>query len=170
MRQARQEDRAASSWFERVFAEHYELVARYALRRTGGWEDAADVAAETLLIAWRRREQAPEGDAVRLWLYGIARRVVANHVRGGRRQEYLIARLRSEPAPAAAADSGVNGTSDVLNRMKPGDREILILIAVEGLSPAEAAVVLGCSAVSVRVRLHRARARFAQMLSATDRT
>jgi RNA polymerase sigma-70 factor (ECF subfamily) len=163
---AEQAGRDSSSWFEWVFAEHYDLVVHYALRRTGGWEDAADVAAETLLVAWRRRDQAPEGDAVRLWLYGIARRVVANQVRSGRRQEQLVARLRAQPVPAVEARGAGGEAWDALHRMRPADREILMLVAVEGLSPAEAATVLGCSGVSARVRLHRARARFAELMAA----
>jgi RNA polymerase sigma-70 factor, ECF subfamily len=166
MRQAEQAART-ELWFERLFADHYDLVAHYALRRTGSREDAADVAAETLLVAWRRREQAPEGDVVRLWLYGIARRVLANQTRSNHRRDRLIARLRSEPTPVldARAQDDRDQVDEILHRMRPGDREILTLVAVEGLTPAEAATVLSCSTVSARVRLHRARARFARLMA-----
>ncbi|MEU7610203.1 sigma-70 family RNA polymerase sigma factor [Micromonospora sp. NPDC049204] len=154
---------AESAWFERVFSEHYDLIVHYALRRTGTWEDAADAAAETLLVAWRRRDTAPAGDAVRAWLYGIARRVLANQARTGRRQERLIARLRAEPILVEqSADRTRDPVWEALRRLKPADRDILILTAVEGLSPTEVAVVLECSAVSARVRLHRARTRLAR--------
>lgn len=92
------------------------------------------MAAETLLVAWRHRDQAPAGGAVRLWLYGIARRVVANQIRSGRRQEHLVARLRAEPAPVVEAEGAAGEAWDALRRMRPADREILTLVAVEGRS------------------------------------
>jgi RNA polymerase sigma-70 factor (ECF subfamily) len=159
--------------FERVYAAHYELILAYALRRTQSRDDAADVVAETLLTAWRRFDQAPDGPEVRLWLYGIAHRVLANHLRGRRRRERLGARLRDAEAgataagrPAAAMAEARTAIGSAFGRLKPGDRDLLTLVAVEGLSPTEVARVLGCSAVAVRVRLHRARARFARELNA----
>jgi DNA-directed RNA polymerase specialized sigma24 family protein len=82
--------------FERVYAAQYGLILAYALRRTETRDDAADVVAEIFLTAWRRQDQAPDGPAARLWLYGIARRVLANHLRGRRRHERLSARLLAE--------------------------------------------------------------------------
>jgi DNA-directed RNA polymerase specialized sigma24 family protein len=59
-------------------------------------EDAADVVAETFLVAWRRIDDLPPGREGRLWLYGVARRVCANHLRGVRRRHRLAERLREE--------------------------------------------------------------------------
>lgn len=69
--------------FRRVYLEHFEPLLAYALRRVAHPEDAADVVAETFLVAWRRRHDIPADDEARLWLYGVARRVLANHHRGG---------------------------------------------------------------------------------------
>jgi RNA polymerase sigma-70 factor (ECF subfamily) len=170
VRHTDQGDRRAR--FELVYAANYEHVLAYALRRTDTRDDAADVVAETFLTAWRRDEQAPDGPTVRLWLYGIARRVLANHLRGRRRYERLGARLR-----ANASESGRTSSSRVTDtdasgavaaafaRLNAGDRDILALVGAEGLTPGEAARVLGCRAATVRVRLHRARARFARELA-----
>ena len=58
----------------------------YALRRTDNTDDAADVLAETFLVAWRRPDEIPPGPQARLWLYGTARRVLANQRRAERRR------------------------------------------------------------------------------------
>ena len=49
---------------------------------------------------------------------------------------------------------------EALRRLGPRDREVLLLAEWEGLSPAQIATVLGCSTVTARGRLHRARRRF----------
>ncbi len=67
--------------------------------------------AETFLVAWRRSADLPRDDEVRLWLYGVARRVLANHHRSGIRRERLGERLRqcltafATPIPATRCRS-----------------------------------------------------------------
>ena len=65
--------------FRRLYTANFAALLAYALRRVEQHEDAADVVAETFLVAWRRGPELPAGDEVRLWLYGAARRVLANH-------------------------------------------------------------------------------------------
>lgn len=60
--------------FRRVYADDFDSLLAYALRRVAHAEDAADVVAETFLVAWRRRQDIPIAGATRLWLYGVARR------------------------------------------------------------------------------------------------
>ena len=66
----------------------------YVLRRVERAEDAGDVVAETFLVAWRRMDKVPAGDEARLWLYGVARRQLANQRRGELRRSRLADRLR----------------------------------------------------------------------------
>ncbi|MFG1843017.1 RNA polymerase sigma factor [Micromonospora sp. NPDC049175] len=150
--------------FRRVYLEHFEPLLAYALRRVAHPEDAADVVAETFLVAWRRRHDIPVDDEARLWLYGVARRVLANHRRGGVRRQRLGERLREHIAVAVAADPG----SEVPERLTVRaalaglgelDREVLMLTVWEGLQPREVAAVLGVGPAVVRTRLSRARAR-----------
>jgi DNA-directed RNA polymerase specialized sigma24 family protein len=68
--------------FEELYAAHHASLLGYALRRTANTDDAADVLAETFLAAWRRLDDVPPGPQARLWLYGTARRVLANQRRG----------------------------------------------------------------------------------------
>ncbi|NKZ03008.1 RNA polymerase sigma factor [Actinomadura latina] len=151
--------------FAAVYAATYQPLLGYALRRCDSPEDAADVVAETFTIAWRRAADMPAGDEARLWLYGVARRVLANHRRGVVRHSVKTAALRAELAPAGPArdDSAV---ADVFRALPGRDREVLALLGWEGLSVTEIATVLGCSRNAVSVRLHRARRRFARGLRA----
>ena len=68
--------------FEDAYRNSGTAVLGYALRRTGSREDALDVVAETFAVAWRRRSVMPEdADEIRPWLFGIARRCLANNAR-----------------------------------------------------------------------------------------
>ncbi|WP_250006744.1 RNA polymerase sigma factor [Actinoplanes sp. M2I2] len=155
--------------FRRVYAGNFEPLLAYAVRRVDHPEDAADVVAETFLIAWRRGADLPGGDETRLWLYGVARRVLANQHRGGRRRERLAARLRERLAAVVVTDPAAEASRRVtvhaaLARLGEVDREVLRLTAWEGLEPREIAEVLGVSAAAVRTRLTRARSRLRDLL------
>ena len=157
--------------FEALYAEHRACVLGYVLRRTGSSHDAADVIAETFLVAWRRLDDAPTGASARLWLYGVARRVLANHRRGERRRIQLAERLRGDLAgrDAPEAPSGeLVELAAAFGSLADGDREVLALEAWEGLSAGEVAAVLGCSRNAARIRLHRARRRLRAAIVASQ--
>lgn len=155
--------------FRALYDDNYAQIVGYALRRTGRQEDARDIAADTFLIAWRRLEEVPEGDRSRMWLYGTARRVLANQKRTLRRQRQLTDRLRL--LPSAPVDSvtvyEVPATEDVARAfacLSDADQEILLLVGWEELDAGQIAHVLGCTRGAARVRIHRARRRFEQLL------
>lgn len=156
--------------FTAVYAAAYKPLLGYALRRCDTPEDAADVVAETFAIAWRRAADIPAGDQARLWLYGVAHRVLANQRRGARRNTIKAAALRAELAagttPRPAPEPDGPAVADVFRALPDRDRELLALVAWEGLSNPEIATVLGCSRNAVSIRLHRARKRFARALRA----
>jgi len=160
--------RAHQERFRHVYAEHVDRVLGYALRRADRPEDAADVVAETFLVAWRRLGDVPDEPRTRLWLYGVARRVLANQRRGERRRTALGERLAADLASAVPDHApGVAERmryGDALDRLGEQDREVILLHAWEGLEPREIAEVLGVSAVAVRSRLSRARARLRDLL------
>ena len=154
--------------FEAVYAACHAPILGYALRRTGSPEDAADVLAETFLTAWRRLEEVPPGDGARLWLYGVARNVLANYYRGERRRSALADRLRAEVAQSYQPpeyDGESARLAAALRRLPEDQRELLALNAWEGLDYGQLATVLGCSRNAVRIRLHRARTRLAAELA-----
>lgn len=87
---------------------HYHRILGYAARRIRR-EDAVDVAAETFAVAWRRLDDVPQGEPALHWLYGTARRVLANHLRSERRRAALTSAIEREPA--AATSLGVSARS-----------------------------------------------------------
>ncbi|WP_336026587.1 RNA polymerase sigma factor [Geodermatophilus sp. FMUSA9-8] len=146
--------------FEELYRDTRTPLLAYLSRRAPA-DDAADLLAEVYLVAWRRRADLPAGDEQRLWLYGVARRLVAEHYRtSGTRadaeHEAGDAVNRPQSPPISARDTAVHRALDSLNDV---DRELVTLTVWERLSPAEAARVVGISANTARVRLHRARAR-----------
>ncbi len=149
--------------FRRLYAEHVDPILGYALRRADQADDAADVVAETFLVAWRRLADVPPGQEARLWLYGVARRALANQRRGADRRHALGRRLRHDLAASVPDHAHVvaerAAIRDALDRLADRDREVLQLAAWEGLEPREIAQVLGTSAIAVRSRLSRSRAR-----------
>src|SRR4051812_24875715 len=80
--------------FERLFSDHQRAVLAYAMRRARSLADAEDVAAETFAICWRRLDIVPEVNPLP-WIYGVARRVLANQRRASGRRERLLSVLRS---------------------------------------------------------------------------
>lgn len=127
--------------------------------------------AETFLVAWRRLDEVPEGEEARLWLYGVARRALANQRRGEHRRTALAERLRSELAIASVAYEPESRLSEVmaaLARLPEDERELLKLEGWEGLDSLQIATILGISQNAVRIRLHRARRRLARELGALD--
>ncbi|RCG32274.1 RNA polymerase sigma factor [Sphaerisporangium album] len=157
--------------FEEIYTAHYAEILAYVRRRTASSDDAADALAETFTTAWRRLDDVPDGARARLWLYGVARRVLANGRRAESRRGELVERLGAQLAlwtegtgPVGADD--LDGVRVAFGRLKPDDMEVLSLASWEGLSSEEIATVLGCSRGAARLRLHRARKRLAGELSA----
>jgi RNA polymerase sigma-70 factor (ECF subfamily) len=146
--------------FEDLYRRHAGAVYAYARRRTSPTA-AEDVAAETFLVCWRRLDRVPD-DALP-WLYAVARKSLANQ----RRRE--LHQQRAGQAATTAIEQPIELPTDpalarAFASLGPRDREILALVAWEGLAVPQAAHVLGCSAVSCRVRLHRAKRRLAHRL------
>lgn len=152
---------------------HADALVRYLARRVDRPEDAADVLAEVFVVAWRRLDVVPEGDEARLWLFGVARRVLANHRRGLRRRRRLTNRLAGELATALASTTLPPATTgdwvrEAVGRLSERDAEVVRLWAWEDLSTEQIAMVLDLSPGAVRTRLHRARRRLAVILDASE--
>jgi RNA polymerase sigma-70 factor (ECF subfamily) len=161
--------------FELLFDRHRRAVLGYALRRVDQPADAADVLAETFLVAWRKLDDVPAGSAALPWLLAVARRVLANQRRGARRRGGLAERLRGELTAAVprhgavpAGDSEQGRLAAALARLPESDRELILLVGWEELEPSQIAVVLGIQPETVRTRLHRARARLREALAVEE--
>jgi RNA polymerase sigma-70 factor (ECF subfamily) len=157
--------------FEAVFDGCFDRVLAYALARADV-EVAKEAAAEVFAIAWRRRADLPPEPLP--WLLGTARKVLSTDRRSAQRRDALTDRVvhhRPTASTGDPADGVVERAAalDALERLRPADRELLCLLAWDGLTPAEAAESLGISAATFSVRVHRARRRYEDALAAADR-
>jgi GDPmannose 4,6-dehydratase len=153
--------------FEAFYGAHRPAIAAYARRRVSR-PDAEDVVAQVFLVAWRRFEVVPPHPEDRLWLFGVARRMVADHRRSTIRRLRLHDRLKTElREPPDNGDSFLvlqARMESALQALRPAEREVLQLVLWEGRNHAETAELLGCTANAVEIRYRRARARFSEAL------
>lgn len=145
--------------FEAAFEACSAPVFAYALRRLGSREDAEDVLAETFAVAWRRRDEIP--DPALPWLYAITANVARNSRRSSRRLGRLRGKLAGQRASQGDDHADLVAANDAFAKtfasLSESQREILRLVAWEGLDGRDGAVALGCSETAFKVRLHRAR-------------
>ena len=146
--------------FEQLYREHAGAVLAYARRRTTR-EAADDVVADVFLIAWRRVDDLPVQPLP--WLLGVARKVLANQRRGEHRGVELRERIRGQQISGSTrvGDDGPSAAVRALWTLGASDQELLMLIAWDRLTRAQAAEALGISVGTLAVRLHRARTRLA---------
>lgn len=159
--------------FEELYSDNHDRILGYVLRRTESPDDAADAMAETFLTAWRRIADVPPADEARLWLYGVARRVLANQRRERTRRSSLVAEVGAQLRVDLAGgwdgrDTDTSAFRTAFQRLPETDRELLSLVAWEELDHGQIATVLGCSRNAVRIRLHRARRRLAHALDGQE--
>lgn len=154
--------------YRRLFERHHREVYAYCRRRTDA-ATAADAAAETFTVAWRRLADVPDGEAALGWLYGVARRVLANEFRSGRRRRRLAQRLvGNDPVPDPTPEVMVvrrerdAEVTAAMAHLRAEDRELLQLALWEHVSHAELATMLGCSTQAVTQRIYRATRRVAK--------
>jgi RNA polymerase sigma-70 factor, ECF subfamily len=155
---------------DRFYRRHAGRVLAFAFRRCSDPDEAADVVSAVFLrVIDRGGSFDPERGTAPAWLLGIAVRELADLRRdAGRRRtlaerlggritfdesEYELAEQRIDAARAAES------LRRATRRLTASQREILLLVAADGLTPAEAASALGISPLVARVRLARARRR-----------
>ena len=148
-----------AAWFDALVRTHTRALHRYLVRRVGAGE-AEDLAADVLVVAWRRRDDVPD-EAPLAWLYRTAGFIVANFRRKGRPMpvsEVPDDLDDDDPAVHAVRDEQVR---EVLRRLSPRDRQIVLLNAWEGLAGDDLAAVLGIGRGGADAALSRARSRLA---------
>jgi RNA polymerase sigma-70 factor (ECF subfamily) len=145
------------------FRTYGDRVLSYLLHRTDA-DTAQDVLQEVFVTAFRKAHVVP--DPPLGWLFGTARRTLANAQRGSRRRDRLVQRVADSAQLVDDIElAELRGAfATTLTALSRADREILTLSAWYHLTPDEAAQALGCSRNAYSVRLHRARKRLDEQL------
>lgn len=163
---------ASDSEFERVLQGLTVDLLGYFSRRLVEPADAADAVTESLIVLWRRRSDvAAREEDLRRYAFGVVRKVVVRFDRGHARRLALATKLQEEVAGRSVPDQNVGLDLDLrtaLRALPPKDRELVLLVAWEGFSVADASQLLGPTAVGGRARYSRARKRLRQSLSAAN--
>jgi RNA polymerase sigma-70 factor (ECF subfamily) len=153
--------------FETLYRDHFQRVAAYLLTRSDR-ALAQDALARTFEIAWRRIDDVP-GDALP-WLFGVARKVLADLHRTRGRTDALFERMSSAIAGNEGLPDHAEATLERLSAIEALrslsilDREALLLVAWDGLTEKQAAQALGCSRGAFALRIHRARGRLRNLM------
>lgn len=145
---------------EALFRRRQQEVFVYFVRNTGDAWLAEELAQETFVRAFGAVARFRGEASLRTWLFGIARNVLHKHRDRVTRQRRTVV---DEPEPQEV-DLGLRlSVQSALASLRPADRETLVLCDVLQFTPSEAAQVLGFEPGAMRVRLHRARARFREV-------
>lgn len=177
--------RPDAAGFAAFYEENFDAVLGFVTRRTTCPQVAADLTADIFVAALEAAGRYDSGrGSPSAWLYGIARNVLSSHYRGNVRERHAVARLNGrrlldEEDIAALeeridAERAARALAERHSALSEPLREVLDLVAVDGLTPREAAQALGLNQATVRVRLHRAkralRAAYPAVTERTDRT
>lgn len=156
--------RRFTALYEQTRSRVYAFAVSHAGRQL-----ADEIVSEVYLVAWRRLADIPRPELP--WLLAVARNVSAQQFRSTVRQRSIAAELRAwtTEVELTAGDVGEQvaerqAVLAALATLSAPDRDLLTLVAWHGLTPAQAARVVGCSTAAYFVRLHRARRRLERAL------
>jgi RNA polymerase sigma factor (sigma-70 family) len=165
--------RAEPEAFAAIFDRHATGIHRYAARRLGPGP-AEDVVGEAFLVAFRHRDRYDLSHPnAAPWLFGIATNMISRHRQAEVRLYRALARAGLDPAVESPADeivARVAATSQrrviaaALARLKPADRDTLLLVDWAELTYDQAALALRVPVGTVRSRLNRARRKIREAL------
>jgi RNA polymerase sigma-70 factor (ECF subfamily) len=152
---------------ERAYVANSADLLSYFGRRVPIPADAADLLSETFVVAWRRGDRMPaDPEQARMWLFGVARRVLANAARGAARHSDLADKLREHlhTLPPEQVDAGTLDIRAALEAIPADQSELVRLVLWDGFTLPEAATILGVSESTARGRYQRARAQLRELL------
>ena len=157
--------------FEALYRAHAREVYAYCLRRSN-IDEAKDAMSEVFVVAWRRREELPDGDDVLPWLYGVSRKVLANRSRSYRRRQRLASKVAGQqetsvPGPESQIVRNEEHAEllKALAKLSETDQEILRLVEWDGLSREQVAEMQFVSRAAIDKRIRRAYKKLARTLN-----
>lgn len=146
--------------FEAIYAEHSPSIYTYLLRTTGSREDAMELTQETFFRLWKNRKKLGAATNVRAWLFKVASNLAVSMFRK-RKRRFFIEDLNVEPFVESFAQEEydrvtLNGKmQELLNELPPGQRAVVWLKVVEGLSHNEIAELLKISVGTSKSQFNR---------------
>jgi RNA polymerase sigma-70 factor (ECF subfamily) len=164
--------------FAEIYDRYFEEIYRYVAARLGR-APADDLAAETFLVAFRKRDRFdPARGCVRPWLYGIATNLVGGHRRSETRRYRALAKAGvrmldaieshdDDVAAAVTAERLAGRLAAGLAGLRRGDRDVLLLVAISELTHHEIALALDIPYGTVGSRLNRARKTLRRVIEST---
>lgn len=162
---------AQTAQVEDLYRQAGPAVLGYLTRRVATTEEAADLLGEVLVVLWRRRSDLPPTGQDRLWLFVIARNVLANHRRRTVRHRQATEALNEQLRTVATAAADTSRTLDLhaaLDNLDPLDRDMIQLSIWERFTSSEIGTLLDMPPETVRTRLRRTRERLRHDLDLPD--
>ncbi len=169
-------DALQEEWFRAAYQQSYQPVVTY-LRRRIPLNDVEDVLSVVMTRVWQTRDTIPPHllESPLPWFFGVAHNVVNEYFRSSARRSAHETLMDpsdvTDGAGTADVAEGVAENSRVkaaLAQLSDADRDVLLLAAWEGLTTVELASALQVTSAAARVRLHRARTRFAEALHTVE--
>jgi RNA polymerase sigma-70 factor (ECF subfamily) len=160
--------------FERLAGEHYQAVFAFAVGLAGDPTEAADVAQEALLKAFRKLPGYRFAASFRTWLLQVTRNTFRDRIRAQQQQRAKVRRwverevpsVPPDPEQALAAKQLGSRVHAALARLEPQFREVVVLFDLQGLAYREIAEICGVPMGTVKSRLKRGRDGLRQLLVA----
>lgn len=155
-----------AAWFADLFRAHHSAISKYFYRRADR-VDVEDLSAEVFAVAWRRRNDLPDGFEL-AWLYRTAGFLLANHRRRSRLVPVADLSAEVEPIDPSHLVLLSEQMRSAMASLSGRDQRILLLVAWEGVSGDELALTLGLSRGGADAALSRARARLLEAIEVEE--
>jgi RNA polymerase sigma factor CnrH len=163
--------------FTLLMRRHKDGLYRFARRYTGDADEAYEIVQFSFISAWKALERFETARAFDVWLRAIALNKCRDRARRAKVRRLVFGSpsggdgaMPEPPSPAPDPEAETSGrdelraASDAIAALPDGLKAPLILTAIEGLTMAEAAQVLGMTPKAVENRLYRARRALAETL------
>jgi RNA polymerase sigma-70 factor (ECF subfamily) len=151
--------------FAALVMRYQKMIHALTFRMSGSEADAADLAQETFLQAWRHLDGF-RGDAkFSSWLYRVAVNTSLNWAKREHRRQEIQQEFSDQPAASVTGDERLSRrVQEALLKLPAKQRAAVVLTAYDGLNHAQAARALGCSEATVSWRVFAARRKLRQWL------
>ena len=167
---------AASGWsspaaFAALYEEHVGRIYRHVFYLVGSKAEAEDLTSQTFLQAWKAIGRYQDrGQPILSWLLTIAHNLVVTKWRNGHKQTTLDGYIPStdtyvQPEQAYIAEYESREIQAAILRLKPLERQVILLRFVEGMDYPETAQTLGKTVNAIRVLQYRALRSLRQVMS-----